>query len=135
MKTPIALLSLFIVSMFGMEAQVITYKYNAGGGCISRKLSSVRIFENQLNQSDKELGLINNNAEIHLSEDNLTILISGVNIEESIGYELFNLSGQKIISGLCVSGTNTIDISMLASGIYVLSLNFDENPVDYKFIK
>lgn len=50
--------------------------------------------------------------------------------------EIFNISGQKLISQKNKGGSNTVNVTNLAKGVYILRLtNNHEEPFYYKFIK
>jgi hypothetical protein len=68
-----------------------------------------------------------------------TIATNNINVDynqsQKSTIEIFASNGQLTKSGEIERGTNTIDISALATGNYVLKISNDEGNVSYKFVK
>jgi hypothetical protein len=68
-----------------------------------------------------------------------TIATNNINIDynqsQKSTIQIFASNGQLTKSGEIERGTNTIDISALATGNYVLKISNDEGNVSYKFVK
>jgi len=79
----------------------------------------LRFVSNQLNIKEKEVETLN----ILTNHSQKTIVIEGV-IEQQTSFQLFDLQGRKVINSTLKMQLNkqTIDVSQLTSGIYVVKL-------------
>lgn len=131
MKTYLIAICLLVIPSL-TYAKTIKYTYNSGGGCTSRKVSSTP-------QPDTRPAVYPSldpkDLEIKIASDFISINIASEKMDINVGYIITNALGQTVSSGILTETTNTIDVSELPSGIYIISLSSEDEPHSLKFIK
>lgn len=131
MKTHLLAICLLLIPWLA-TAKTIKYTYNSGGGCTSRTISTVTQPDTKpsvhpsLNLKD---------IEIEAHSDNICISIAYDKNVINVSYVISNSLGQIVSSGTLSDTTNTIDISGLPSGVYIITLTSEDDVESRKFIK
>ena len=58
-----------------------------------------------------------------------------ISVKSSASYSLVNMLGQEIEKGAFTFGDNTLDMSKLAKGLYLLNVKTDSGSVSKKLVK
>lgn len=131
MKTHLLAISMLFIPWLA-TAKTIKYSYNSGGGCTSRTVFTLTQSDTKpsvqpsLNLKDLEIKTISDNIYISIAHEK-----NGINVS----YVISNSLGQIVSSGTLSNTTNTIDISELPSGIYIITLTSEDDVMSQKFIK
>ena len=134
MKTLITFLLLSLSALYA-SAYIVKYTYNEGGGITSRTLTDNKVKSRIA--SDKDNSIQIETAEIKISMDSDCINVSIVGADEMpvVSYVLSNVIGQTLMTGTLSDRINTINISHLASGTYVIYFTTSDNTYSRKLIK
>ena len=83
----------------------------------------IRVYKDQAELTIDELAVSNLN--VYPNPTNAILSLEGINGEESLNYTIYSLSGD-ILAQSKLNGGNTIDISNLTNGMYVLEVKNDK---------
>lgn len=117
------------------QAQNVAYSYSPGGECLSR--ASVSRSEVKANRQAGSIGSAGriSGAVMSAQGNSMTVVASLPDGEQVLRYELCNGSGQVFSEGYLKDGSNTIDMSALRRGVYILKTGGTVSPVSYKVVK
>ncbi|MEI7801025.1 MAG: lamin tail domain-containing protein [Bacteroidota bacterium] len=74
-------------------------------------------------------------ALLNVTDEMLTVTVSGIQNSQAAEISLVNLVGQKVFQSAVTNGTNELNISHLPTGIYLAEINFKGEVHSLKFIK
>jgi beta-glucanase (GH16 family) len=83
----------------------------------------VRVYKDQAELSIDELAV--NNLQVYPNPTNDILSLEGIYGEESLNYTIYSLNGD-ILAQSMLNGGNSIDVSYLTNGMYVLEVKNDE---------
>lgn len=134
------ILLLFMFALFlvcgKMQAQTIVYTYNSTGECISRVLekNESKVRKQTKGNSAPDLLKVVVCPSTRIS-DNLSIAVNCSKKPTNLVYFLSDVSGRLFLHGSLYEGDNSISVSELPQGYYILKIEGQEYVKIYKLIK
>lgn len=147
-KSQIVFLALILCCINNLNSQSVHFGYDDGGNRIIRNYNkNQESSDDEINEEsgiDRDLDdtdkLVLEQSEIELwlfpnpVVNNLTLEVVGKTVE-NLDIEIWNSSGQLIVSEQINSALNQIDVSDLAAGVYVLKAILNDETKEWSIIK
>ncbi len=134
-------LSLILIINTGLQAQAVSYGYDAAGNRISRVivLAQLRVDEQEEILKEDVYSEVIRNMEIRIypnpTNGLLKVELSNLPSGQQVNLFLFDLSGKLILEKSKVQEFTEIDISNHPAGNYILKIYIGEVNTEWKIIK
>jgi len=142
MKHFFYLLSFFLMPLFAMSQSNISFKYDAAGNRILRKVVPLlRASSAQLTKSDSVVSLDTEVNEPLIAvypnptKGALGIKILGSKVDQKIVIKLFSAQGSHLQTVIGAEGTTPVDMNRYPAGWYLLQVWIGKKPNEIKIIK
>ena len=138
----IAVIVLFLVSI-AARGQTIVFDYDDSGNRVSRELYTEQLKSGIIDFPVQE-SLLNDTIEVtdpsilvypNPSKSYVFLEIKKLTQENLISYILFDLQGMILIEEPHGTLLNSIDMTRIPKGIYILRVKIDNDVFDYKIVK
>lgn len=112
----------------GLGSQTITYTYTDGNNCSNTATNTI-VVDACLSLEDNVISTIS----VYPNPTNGILTVS--NISKETSFTIFTASGQVVLKGIVSNTVDTIDLSKVENGIYILQLNQSEANQTVRIVK